>query len=208
MNHSDMSNQSIIACLIDPIPSSACESYFAWLTRAGDRPGNVGRLSWMIGHFDDGVTWGRLDGSTGAWMTGDEVAPSVSPRIRRETLQAIRLFGNGCEVLIWRTASELRGRVVVDEQVERSRSDPFAPAEELRIIRGDDVQAALGNGFTHVTDVTGARQVLPIPVTKEELRKHRIRLLVRHFFQQDKRTGAVRVALTRLVALDGGPNVT
>lgn len=197
-------NDSRIAgCVLSSLDAKACEGYLDWLIDKADPPEGVNDLVWMLGHFDDGVTWARRDPEKRSWISGHAVAATISPAIRRETLQELRLFGGDHEILIWRTASGLRGREVRD--VGDGQEPAFLrPADEARVLRGDRIQDELADGFTCVTDTTGARQVLPISVTKKQLDFHKVQLLVRHYFEQDDRTGAVRVALTRLVSLSGG----
>lgn len=194
----------ISSCQITPIDSGTCERYLAWLSGSVGKPAGEGRLAWMLGHFDDGVTWGRCD-EADTWTTSCAVPQDTSPRNFASSLLELRLFGPASEILIWRTPTGLSGRVVNDSPLANSfESDPLGPCDESRLVRGDRVQAQLPHNFTCVADATGANQALPIPVTDGELKNHRIRLRARHYFQQDGRTGAVRIALTRLVALEGG----
>lgn len=196
-------NQRIARCRISVLDEAACRRYLAWLAGETDRPDGADGVAWALGHFDDGVTWGRWDRETTSWATCHDVAPDVSPEIRAATLQELRLFGDDREVLIWRTPMGLRGREVTETD-DLKEEAALAPTNESRVLRGSQVRAVLENGFSHVKDLTGARQVLPIQVTDEQLRSQRVRLTVRHYFERDDGTGAVRVALTRLVALRGG----
>lgn len=196
-------NQRIAGCRISPLDEAACQRYLGWLAGETDRPDGADGIAWALGHFDDGVTWGRWDRETTSWATGHDVAPDVSPAIRVTTLQELRFFGDGREVLIWRTPMGLRGREVTETD-DLKEGAALAPVDESRILRGAHVQRELDPGFTHVADGTGARQVLPMRVTDQQLRSQSARLLVRHYFERDDGTGTVRVALTRLVALCGG----
>jgi len=153
------------------------------------------------------VTWGRYDAAAKAWRLGSHVAPEVSPPIRSETLQELRLFGEGGEVLIWRTDAGLRGRVLYETDPAADRDDesnPLRPSDEPRILRGGFILAQYENGFTHIGDGTGAEQVLPLAASHEQLRAAQVRLDVRHYFEVDAETGAVRISATRLVGLTTG----
>ncbi len=196
----------IAGCLIEPLDAAACERYVAWLLGepGSAPPGGAAGLSWALAHCDGGVTWGRYDAEAATWRLGHNVAPAVSPPIRRQALQELRVFGQPREVLIWRTDSGLRGRTLRETDPPAGRSDtsdPLRPADESRILRGDQVRATCEHGFTHVADRAGAEQVLPVVVTDDGLQARRARLAVRHYFEPDPESGAVRIAASRLVKL-------
>lgn len=200
-----VADPALTGCVIEPMDATACERYLAWLLgepRAGP-PTDATNLPWALAHCDDGVTWGRYDGHQATWLFGNEVEPEVSPPLRRETLQELRVFGEPGEVLIWRAEERLRGRALGDTPSDRlDESNPLRPYDESRILRGDHVHATYENGFTRIADHrTGAEQVVPAVVTPDGLQARRARLSVRHYFQQDTESGAVRIAVTRLVDL-------
>jgi CRISPR-associated protein (TIGR03984 family) len=199
-------NKEIAGCEIIPLDQAACGRYLAWL-RGDGRPDGADGIHWALGHFDNGVTWGRLDDKAACWVSSHDAAPDVSPAIREETLQELRLCGAHREVLIWRTHLGLRGRVILDSP-GTDKADPASPVNESRLLRGDRVDVVYANGFTLVSDKTGARQVLPMRITDPQLTSGQVRLVVRHYFQRDDRSGAVRVAATRLVGLNGGHDGT
>jgi CRISPR-associated protein (TIGR03984 family) len=197
---------ALAGCELASLDSSTCERYVSWLLGDENTPTPEGAtgLVWALAHCDDGVTWGRYDQAARAWRLGNQVAPGVSPPIRPETLQELRLFGEDAEVLIWRTDAGLRGRVLRHSDFAADRDDaagPLRPLDESRIVRGSLALAQCEHGFTHIGDGTGAEQVLPIEVSDEQLRAARIRLVVRHYFEADGETGTVRIAATRLVRL-------
>lgn len=196
---------ALAGCKLGPLDSSTCQQYLCWLRgERNEAPDSAIRLVWALAHCDDGVTWGRYDQAARAWRLGNQVAPGVSPPIRPETLQELRLFGEDAEVLIWRTGAGLRGRVLRDSDFAADRDDaagPLRPLDESRIVRGSLVLAQCEHGFTHIGDGTGAEQVLPLSVSGEQLQSARVRLDVRHYHEADETTGAVRIAATRLVRL-------
>lgn len=199
---------SIAGCHIAPIDRAACEQVVAWVRgRGGSAPDALGAgFAWALAHSDDGVTWGRFDGEAGRWRLGHDAVPDVSPPIRPEALHELRLFGDGGEVLIWRSDEGLRGRLLEDARGDgpRDETDPLRPSDELRIVRGDRIRADAGGGFTRVTDATGAEQALPVPLEEAQLRQHKVRLHVRHYWAQNAEDGTVRIAVTRLVKLTTG----
>ncbi len=192
--------------VIEPLDAAACDRFLGWLLGepGSDSPGGATGLAWALAHCDDGVTWGRFDPESKTWRLGHQVVPAVSPPIRRETLQELRVFGESHEVLIWRTELGLRGRLLreTDPAADRAdTSDPLRPTDESRILRGDRVRAVCEHRFTHVADRAGAEQIVPVEVTDDELRARRLRLAVSHYYERDPENGAVRIAVSRLVKL-------
>lgn len=191
-------------CKIELLDSEACERYVSWLLGEESAADGADGLAWALAHCDDGVTWGRYDVEGNTWVVGSDVAPGVSPPIRSQALQELRLFGERSEILIWRTDAGFRGRVLRETEPATDRSDASNPVrllDEPRVIRGAFVVARCGHGFTHIGDAAGAEQVLPLAVNNELLRAAQVRLHVRHYYEADMKTGAVRIAATRLVRL-------
>lgn len=197
---------ALAGCDLSPLDSAACRPYLAWLLgeNGADVPKEAGGLVWALAHCDDGVTWGCYDAEAKAWQLGDRVAPQISPPIRLQTLQELRIFGEPGEALIWRAEEGIRGRLLRETTPVSNRSDtsnPLRPSDESRILRGDRVVASGEHGFTHIGDRAGAEQVLPLTVTTKQLQAGQVRLLLRHYYESDAGTGAVRIAATRLVTL-------
>ncbi len=200
---------TLAGCDLSVLDSTACESYLAWLLgeQGAGMPHGATGLDWALGHCDDGVTWGRYDTKANVWRMGSEAAPEVSPPIRFATLQELRFFGESGEILFWRTDVGLRGRGLRETEPTADRSDgsqPLRPSDESRIVRGDHVIAQCAHGFTHIGDRTGAEQVVPVSVTKAILQAARLRVVVRHYYETEAKTGAVRIAATRLIKLTLG----
>jgi len=193
---------------LSALDSAACHRYVAWLLgEETTAPKGAPEVDWALAHSDDGVTWARYDAGANAWRMGNQVAPDVSPPIRRESLQELRLFAEIGEVLIWRTDEGLQGRVLRDGDPAvdpGDTSNPLRPSDDSRILRGGHLVAQRDHDFTHVGDRTGAEQVVPLAVTGEQLRMGQVRLAARHYYEADEETGAVRIAATRLVKLTAG----
>lgn len=199
---------TLARCDLTTLDTLSCEQFVSWLLgKEAAAPAAPAGLDWALAHCDDGVTWGRFDAATGAWRLGSEAAPDLSPPIRAEALQELRLFGERSEVLIWRSDSHLRGRVLAETDPVADRSDeddPLRPSDDSRVLRGAYVVAPCDHGFTQVGDGAGAEQLLPLAAVNEQIRDARIRLDVRHYYEIDAATGAVRIAATRLVRLTVG----
>ncbi len=197
----DTAKETLAGCRLRTLGHEESRACLDWLLGRTDSPDWTAGLGirWALAHADDGVTWGRRDAETGAWRFGNDVCPEVSPRLRAVTLQELRLFGPAGEILIWRTDSGLRGRVIEDEDAGEGAPQP---AEERRILLGDRVRDVFDGGFTRLVSRTGAEQVVPVAVDDRDLRARRLRLRVRHYFATDPESGAVRAAATRLVAVE------
>jgi CRISPR-associated protein (TIGR03984 family) len=193
---------------IEALDHAACERLIEWLQSGGAAPeGECGNVRWALAHCDDGVTWGRYEPQQKRWQLSTHVKPELSPPVRRGWLQQLRLFGPSAEVLIWRDGDSLCGRLLADEGHSGGYEEALRPSEESRILLGDYVMEKLPHDFTHVGDRAGLQQVLPLAVSNEQLRERRARLKVRHYWQEDPETGAVRLAATRLVdvRIEGRP---
>ncbi len=204
MNEADIS--TLEDCVITNLTDVTCNRYLSWLLGEQEAvpPAGSEGLRWALAHCNSGVTWGCYEEEGKIWRLGNQVAPEISPPIQRETLQEVRVFGEPGEVLIWRAGTELRGRILRESDSPADRNDksnPLRPSDECRILRGDRVERNCPHRFTWIADRAGAEQVIPETVTDDQLRERRIRLRVRHYYEQDPETGSVRISATRLVAL-------
>lgn len=183
-------------CQIDRLDGASCR---AWLDHVLDRSeALVSELidppAWLLCHCDDGVTWGLVEG--GRWRLGSMVFPDLCPPPSATTLQELRIFSRKGEILIWRDGIELSGRIL-RESPSPVDDDPCAPDDDERILLAGRV-GERRDGFTRVSDGTGAEQALPLRVTEGSSHSWP-RLRVRHYFARDAETGGVRVAATRLI---------
>jgi len=193
---------SLAGCSLSPLDSETCRLYLGWLVGEKvavpqEAPGPI----WALAHCDNGVTWGCRDKDNGVWHLGNQAVPGISPQIRPDFLQELRLFGEPGEVLIWHTDAGLLGRILRDAGPV---PDAFSSSDEPRILRGDEVVSQYQDRFSHVRDRAGAEQILPLAVASEQLRAGKVCLVVRHYYASDPDTGAVRIAATRLVKLISG----
>lgn len=188
-----------------------CGSLLAWMTQpqAAMPDGRLAATRWLLATLDDGVVWARR-GDDGAWESSSERFPSVSPWLRRQALWEARVFGGDCEALIWRDAEDrLAGRLIVDNF--EGLPDWLQPLDDQRVLRGDRILDGPADGFTVIGDRAGNRHAAPVELSeipKNAPKAWPLRLRLRHFFTQDRSTGAVTVAATRCVdlvnRLDGG----
>jgi len=156
-------------------------------------------LKWLLAHADDGVIWGRVD--HGKIVTADSIAPKVSPPLRRETLQQVRLFAPHAELLLWRDGDDQWYARLI-----RDANDGETPVwreviDESQILWGTHAEL-LSNGFTLMRDgLQGLRHAVPLEVKgkfKEESRP--LRLWVRHYIAESE-DGFARIVASRLLDL-------
>ncbi|WP_448382313.1 type III-D CRISPR-associated protein Csx19 [Desulfosoma sp.] len=187
-------------CRIEPLDPAHCRAVFGWVT-GGEKPDGFDEgFLWLLAHCRDGVTWGRFDRAKGAWRLSSSPFPDHCPGISQTNLLEIRLFGPRQEIFIWRCDEEFCGRLLIDDVKEETNS-PARPDEETRILLGDRLEDGPKDGFTVVGTADGRQQVVPLECSPEDFHRKRspLRLTVRHYFDQDEETGAVRIAASRLV---------
>jgi len=142
-------------------------------------------LNYALVHADDGVIWGRF--SEGHWRWSSEAFPEVSPKLRWVTLQQLRLFGPRAEVFVWRDDSQLKGRLIQDE--ETGAQECF---DEAQLLWGRPHGEAR-NGFQMMRE--GAQGLLHAPPA--EIAK-KGRLATRNYIDYDA-DHCARVKASRLV---------
>lgn len=149
-------------------------------------------LHYLLAHADDGVIWGRVDDH--GLHTSHGIAPT-SPPLRSSALHQARLFGPAGELLLWRSDDGWRARFVADRG---ESTDDFV--DEDQILWGDTVEKTQ-DGFTLVCEGSqGMRHAVPIAVTADQLKQHKLCLRVRHYITEND-DGEASITLSRLVQL-------
>lgn len=167
-------------CQIAPIADLPTESEFAeWLNRQAAQYALTAALAFA----DDGVIWGRFDG---AWKWSGE-SFNVSPPLRWNTLQQIRLFGKDAEVFVWRANGKWAGRVIAD-----GAGDKREYYDELQLLWGArDGEAK--DGFALMRDGgQGLRHAPPVKIAIKG------KLQTRNYLDYDE-DGRVKIIASRLV---------
>lgn len=181
--------------LSEPVdPPQEGEDFLEWLSKQiSDEP------RWLLAHADDGVIWGRWNNDK--IITSHDVAPHISPELRLITLQQAFIFGEQDEIRLWREGQGWRAR-----RISAAHDAEFL--DEAHVLWGDEVvefpDGADGKGFTHVRETRqgGMDHIVPLVVTRQELRDRKLKLRVRHIITHDQTTGEARIALSRLVRVE------
>lgn len=146
-------------------------------------------LRWLLAHADDGVIWGEL--WDGELHLSCDAFPEVSPLLRIETLQQVRLFGHLAELQMWRDESTWRARLIRDDAGESHQY-----YEEAHLLWGTDVDLKKDGFILLRQGKEGLRHAPPLSSPDSP------RLKVRHYIAYD-RDGQAYIAYSRLVSLGG-----
>jgi CRISPR-associated protein (TIGR03984 family) len=147
-------------------------------------------LQWLLAHADDGVIWGEL--RQGELHLSCDAFPEVSPLLRIETLQQVRLFGHLAELLMWRDESTWRVRLIQDDAGELHQY-----YDEANLLWGTDVDRKKDGFVLLYQGKEGLRHAPPLASADS-----RPRLKVRHYIAYD-RDGQAYIAHSRLVSFGG-----
>jgi CRISPR-associated protein (TIGR03984 family) len=151
------------------------------------------KLDYLLLHCMDGITWGRREGK--GFVLGHQVFPHDldTPTIQADTILQARIFGRPGEIFIWRTRLTFAQRRILD---------PEQPANEWC----EDCYWLWGTGqisdkgFTLMNEgQQGFRHAPPKPGIKSN---QRLGLRVRHYLEEDKEDGWLRIRTSRLVDLE------
>lgn len=158
-------------------------------------------LRYLLAHAEDGVIWGRFDDDvlkTSGDVLFDKCTKFHPAKLRSLTLQQCRIFGNNCEVMLWKVDKNWKARSIEDTQ------DCSYLPDEHQILWGTKPEQEK-DGFTLVADgQEGLKHAVPlinIPFDQSKNLYRPLRLTVRHYLDEAPETGVVRVYLSRLVDL-------
>lgn len=160
----------------------------SWL----EEKAKVNSLRWLLAHADDGVVWGvvRDDGlhlSNGLF----------SPDLRSETLQMARLFGETCELYLWRADGGWRSRLL--KEGEGKENEYY---DESQLLWGTEIEGE-EDGFVLLRQgAEGLRHAPPIyrADLKSPLKDNPLQLNIRHFVNYDV-DGQAYVKFSRLISV-------
>jgi CRISPR-associated protein (TIGR03984 family) len=164
------------------------------------------QLLYLLAHADDGIIWGRFD--NGQLWTADQVGfTQVNlPPLRLHTLQQCRIFGQQCEVFLWRYDTVWRSRYL-----SQTWEQPYIQGKnyiaEKQLLWGTPSEQK--DGFTLLRDGSqGLKHAVPLtqgikfdPMKNRDKLVNPVRLLVHHYIEYHPEDGTARIFLSRLVNL-------
>jgi len=185
----------IYGASLEVLQETKCKEFLGWLLGEKEPSDLKAQLRWALLFCVDGVVWGRLEG--GKWILSSMIFPEICPEPSAEKILEFRIFGPEAEILVWRAENVFKGRLL-KEEVER---DIFLPAQETRVLLGNKLLEKSKGGFSRVGSPEGREQVVPLECSFEDFKDGRwpLRLLLKHYFVRVEETGALRVAVSRLV---------
>jgi len=196
-----------------PVSVNDLADVFAWLQqKAIDY-----RLDYLLAHTDDGVVWGRLDGTT--LRTSYEAAKEhqkanqVCPPLLTGTLQQARLFAEQAELLLWRDSDGgWQARLIRDTNGDELPlwTEAF---DEPQVLWGTSHTTLLHNFTLWTEGAQGLRYALPVTgvvsleisykdgrnIPRKRQETYPPRLKVRHYLGREDVAG---VAASRLVGFE------
>lgn len=178
--------EMIYGAEIIALDAPAAQQCVDWvLRRTNSPPAIAAEACWAVLQCDLSLTWALRDGDR--WVLACEVDSAIEAP-DPGTLRELRLFGPAADVLIWRSADALKGRVLRDAREEALEScepvDHFAGFET-----GGDPAASVPSGKGFVTHVMPNGRTVVAPAGKG--------VAVRQYLSEDQ--GVLRVAATRFV---------
>ena len=199
-------------CSIDKLEEERAQNVIKWLSGEGEQPTCITPdYAYLLAHCDDGIIWGYFDEDkqlhVSSGLFGDR-----SPHLLSDgnNLKQLRLFGSKREILIWKTSNELIGRTITDNDKYLKYLEP---RPEKRIVLGnrlakvpDNVKNP-DNGFSLLSNPARRYHIAPILCSESDFMDEEnrptwpLRLELKHYFEQDKETGTIRIFLSRLVRL-------
>lgn len=177
------------------LQATECKEFLGWLLGEKEPSDLKVEVRWALIFCVDGVIWGRLKGSK--WILSSEIFPEICPVPLEEKILEFRIFGPEAEIFVWRAENVFKGRFLKDE-VEKGI---FLPAQETRVLLGNKLLEKSKGGFSRVGSPEGREQVVPLECSFEDFKDGRwpLRLLLKHYFVRVEETGALKVAVSRLV---------
>ncbi len=141
------------SCTILSIPDNL--DLKAWL----ELQAKENRLNYILAHAEDGVIWGKF-------QNGNLITPSEPlelfpkckfPKLRNETLQQCRIFGDKSEVMLWKADAGFKARLIQNHNL---KSEEYMI--ENQILWGTHKEAETKD-FTLVADgQQGLRHAVPV----------------------------------------------
>ncbi|MBF0502755.1 MAG: hypothetical protein HQM09_21655 [Candidatus Riflebacteria bacterium] len=187
-------------CIITPLSPSDCVKMIGDIS-SGKRPSSASKdESWLLAHCDDGVVWGHAEPDNERLHLSWEAFAGISPAIKTERLQSLRLFCHNAEILIWKAENEFRGRLLMDAPVS---DESMKPLRRSVCLLGTRV-VSTSKGFSLLEDKNGSRHAPPLNVTFCDRPGEAGRINILDYFSKDDESGKIRISASRLSSLEQG----
>lgn len=145
-------------------------------------------LRWLLAHANDGVIWGEVR-KDGLHLSNILFGPDLN----NKTLQTIRLFGETGELLLWRSDSSWKGRLVKD-----NGGKEYEYYDEGQLLWGTAIESSKDGFVLLYHGAEGLRHAPPIDLQgSDELP---LKLNMRHYINFDP-DGQAYVEFSRLVSI-------
>lgn len=179
---------------INPVDAdiSTTDALYDWLSQFATE-GDI-----LLAHAVDGVIWGRISNGQLQPLTSHHIDPKISPELRVETLQQLRLFNAERELYLWRDGDGWQARHANEFHDE---NDP-AVLEEYHILWGTK-GTLKKHGFTLLEDGSqGLRHIIPIDASGVNEKNIRACMWVHHYLDKDSETGVASIVYSRLAGIE------
>lgn len=149
----------------------------------------------LLSHHDDGLIWGKA-------QAGKLNLSGKIDSLPQSTLQQARFFWKEGEVFIWRDGDGHLQARRIEDKAPTDKNGIVGFYDESQILWGDTAQDA-GHGWTRMTDgAQGLAHTVPLDISNTKQGVRPLRLKVRHYLKEHDDTGALYVAVSRLVSLE------
>ena len=156
----------------------------------------------LLAFADDGLIWGKM-ADDGLFISND-ADPQFGPPLRWKTLQRLHLFSEKKELRIWRHGGGFKGVFLSDVPCENARY-----YDEQQILLGNKIRDGFSSkaanntiSFTPLEDLAGQWHAPPIAGSAlPDGSSSRLSLELRHYLEEDKETGMLRVSISRILKL-------
>lgn len=171
---------------------STTDALYAWLSQF------AAEGDFLLVHAVDGVIWGRVSNGQPKPLTSHEIDSKISPELRVETVQQLRLFNAERELYLWREGDGWQARCANEFHDENAE----AVLKEHHILWGTK-GILQEHGFTLLEDGSqGLRHIIPIDAAKVNKENTRACIWVHHYLGKDSETGVASIIYSRLAGLE------
>lgn len=168
-----------------PIPDDFKDNVRDWL----EKKAKIHNLRWLLVHADDGIIWGELRDNI-LHVASDFSAELGCPKLRYETIQMARIFGDSGELLIWKRDNNS----FLSRLVEENKGENIEYFDDFMLLWGTSTERNQDGFFLWRHGSEGLRHSPPVDNIND------LRLKVRNYLDYDKDYQAY-VKFSRIVSI-------